>query len=186
MHFEISRALKAGKALTRAQLSSSHFAEEPRIGARTLRRWSSPLKLSRAEFDLSIKDISKGLLSQSIVVSAFEDGTKIGESTSWDMKNNKPEFVWTLVPTSSGFVKPKEKLDVAAEAAKIEAEVQALLDSGKETLETLQAEVVPPPEAEKDFLDEVVEERTAENPDFPKMVEEAAKRKGRKAKKEQE
>lgn len=130
MHFEISRALKPGKQLTRAQLSSSHFAEEPRIGAFTLRRGSRPLSLNETQMGAVAHDVKKHLIGGSIIVSAFDEGQKVAEASSWDVLKNEPKFVFTQARIEEG--------------KKIEKELQEKLDSGEETLESLQAEVVDP------------------------------------------
>lgn len=74
MHFEISRAVRAGKNLTTAQKTSSLFAEEPRIGAKTLRRGLPSVTLSEQEFNGSLLQIKQLFKAGAIEIKAVHNG----------------------------------------------------------------------------------------------------------------
>lgn len=66
MHIEVTRAVKPGKALTRAQRNSSLFAEEPRVAGKTLRRGSPPLRLNQEQFERSSTQIKRLFLAGAV------------------------------------------------------------------------------------------------------------------------
>jgi hypothetical protein len=182
MHFEISRAVKPGRSLTRAQMSSGYFAEEPRIGAFTIRRGSAPLKVTMEQMTLLQKDIKRGLISQSIVVKQIDDdGLVITVASGWDVHKNQPIF---------------DSAQMKEAGKKIEESLNQKLESGEETLKSLEAvEVVPvkeevtvvavSPQIEEDrkFIEEVQKVVETLPPDQTEFTTEP-KKKGRKPKKD--
>lgn len=129
MHFEIRRALCPGKQLTPAQRTSSVFAEEPRIGARTLRRGLPPLKLNEAQFAASLPQIKKLFLAGAIEISAVNHGdhSDLREAiAAWKRQSGKSDLqaLHALLPQTLKFATNElEQLVQADDDAKKESVV---------------------------------------------------------------
>jgi hypothetical protein len=151
MHYEIRRGHQTGKPLTQTQRSSGTFAEEPIVLGKVMRRGSSPIRLTPAQFEQQKAKLLRQLLSGSIeiyVVDANKTPARLDYKTARGLTSPLPVEAGDAPPPAvlAPAAKPKEELEAAAPPPSSDAGEPTLEPSVE--LETQPPETIPEPDPE--------------------------------------